>query len=483
MKDYEYIMKEERSDQKDEVPTVDEESEKDEEMPQDRVATLDESENREQSFIYKGDIEDRRKTRRRREKMLNKSTGLLAGAAAVTVVAGTLSSNICPICHQEIQEEVSYTCPICYEENCELWDDRNQEEITSIELEGDHYTVLSGNENQLGLRRISNKEWRDVENRTSAIRMKDGRRAYIHYVPDEYIEYDMVGNTSDGDRECLVPAVERMTREVEFFGSLNTEGEKHVTLVELIYMPDGTEPQEENLIYEVNEDYVTDLPYVYSELIPDTENLWLRISTTEKDLDIERLWKDTDVKVLDADVRELELGSSMVFIEDDKHACTWHKDYTKSLSMGWGADYSLYHGFEKMKYDFVRAGEQVEDLYMFYIEIASVEYEVVFDKWQELNNLAEKRGHNVWIPVYQLEDYKCNDITYQIYFADKTSELNSTNELYCVPEQEKSVAVRISVYDSDEKMSAVQDGVHLKDVLSDSDFAQVIQTLDNIYLR
>ena len=180
MKDYEYIMKEEWSDQKDEVPTVDEESEKDEEMPQDRVATLDESENREQSFIYKGDIEDRRKTRRRREKMLNKSTGLLAGAAAVTVVAGTLSSNICPICHQEIQEEVSYTCPICYEENCELWDDRNQEEITSIELEGDHYTVLSGNENQLGLRRISNKEWRDVENRTSAIRMKDGRLAAVH---------------------------------------------------------------------------------------------------------------------------------------------------------------------------------------------------------------------------------------------------------------------------------------------------------------
>lgn len=482
-----YIKAEEWPGQKDEAPA------KDEQPAEDESATLQESNLAERDTRSKNKTEQAKKSRRRREKMLNKSTGLLAGTVAVTVVAATLSANICPICHQENcswwddrnQQETTYVCPICSVENCELWDDINQKEITRIELEGDNYTILSGSEYQLGIQPVPIESglWREVENRTSAIRMKDGSRAYIHYVPDNYIGYTMVGNTSDDNRECLTPATEMVTREVDLFSDLYAEGDKHVTKVELIYMPDGTKPQEENLVYEVNDKNVTDLPYVYAKTVPNTENLWLRISTTEKNLDIESLWKDTDVKVLDADVRKLELGSSMIFEEDTKHACTWRVEYMRNHSAGWGANYRLYRSFEKMEYDFVRAGEQINNLYMFYIEIANVEYEDVFDSWQESNKLAKKRGHNVWIPVYQLEDYTCNDITYQIYFVDKNSELNSTIELYCVPKQEKSVAVRIPVYDSEEKISEVKEGLQLQNALVTGDFEQVVQVLDNIYRK
>ena len=69
--------------------------------------------------------------------------------------------------------------------------------------------------------------------------MKDGSRAYIHYFPDYYIEYDMIGNTGDGDRECLIPATEMMTREVECYSDLNVEGEKRPIAFQIF----GSDPE------------------------------------------------------------------------------------------------------------------------------------------------------------------------------------------------------------------------------------------------
>ena len=425
---------------------------KDEEPEKDEPATLDESACFvEGSTVKKKDTKETKKAQRKKADMLNKSAGLLVGAAAVVMVAGTITDG----------SNVQYTCPVCYVDNCEFWHQTFQCEYFFIKTgRGDFRTTPTGDIWQMGY--FQGEETQAIYNETIAIQLSDGRRAYMRHLAEDD-RYAMHCNNAYALNPQNVAAVQRLSYIDE-----KTDSE---VFVELVYMPNGEEP-EKTVIFE-NES----MDYVKLKLAVEEDNLWIRAACDDKSVDLDYVLNAGEVFISDA--HSYDLGDTLRFYDDEDVIRIWgdRNDYGYVRQLK-GNLFRIECGYTGRLFKVCNVNG-----FEYELEISSVAFEEHYERWISQNETAKARGHRIY-PVYRLEDVECNNMTYQVYLQDKETAVGYDGyNLVLSPVQEKNFAVTMSIDELAVDATTLQNGSPLMEVLTDSDFEKVMQVLDNIYLK
>ncbi len=380
----------------------------------------------------------------------------LAGVTVAAVAVVMLSNSIPELFGEAPLPGFNRICPICSDTDCNYYSFGERVDGLRISMDGDPvYTNL------LDIYDMSGFSHADEEDRQFAgsIRLEDGSRMLC------IIERDLCGLLGLGSRwygfedncDLRYPEFEAQTGRFYTVSDGKT-GEQHFVYTGILYMPDGSYPNE---IPQVLPAYYPphDSDSVVMEVlaVEHTENYYV-IAVTDMGAAVAR---DTISYVTALPVTTTEqtypLGKTMMFAEFQYT----HRTFNDHVSASTSACYDTMPGIDEeihfLEMDFYTKsyGIDISTWGSAELMFAAVSWMDVLETWEALNEKAPDSGHQVYFHTLRMDDLEVNGITYHEFavYSEHGDDAGYYDVwYYYVPAQEETITFVVNDRISHENM-------------------------------
>lgn len=231
--------------------------------------------------------------------------------------------------------------------------------------------------------------------------------------------------------------------------------------VELLYLPHGEVPDAKDY----PESSTCTLPldsYSYStvQAYPGCEGLWVRAYSNTPALLPEDLIEMTNISVQPASVQTISLGGTMTLEYDASQAPLFQTDEDKIISgtgtiaenssLGYTHSFSVVEDFPSSEYHFQYFAEESNPFFWgsHTICFSKKDYRDVVSRYNFLYDAAPASGHVQLFHFIPLASETINNITYDVYLEESTSDLGKTfskGPVWLIPQQEPTCCIKLPV--------------------------------------
>lgn len=398
--------------------------------------------------------------RTKRHKTAQRAFSLAAPVAVVTVAA-TLVTVVTP------PPVVGILCPVCGEESCHFYDGvfgqfLYEKDLTPAEPE------QSAADSGLSYEELSFSGQKAPAAPSHYLKTADGTNAGLttgnteQYLEDKGISVSINQNSYSTSvqgewgqsfyswGEILFYTVTAEDRYITIETTGEPSDDEQFALVELIYLTQGGEPQEQEDLYLGLNILVQPYAYTYECRKLDQENLWIRAYSYIDGVSASEIVDQAMVFTLPATPQQIHIGSSIVLSSPDTITLTGSRARSSALdnydwypSYGMGQEYLFRQVPDYSRYDLtVYEGESyITDIS---VQFAPYDWNQVQTAWSGLMTEAETKGHEGFMTSVPLQDVTVNGITYHVYLnftADPETGGYDCSEAYFVPETEPTCQI------------------------------------------
>lgn len=268
--------------------------------------------------------------------------------------------------------------------------------------------------------------------------------------------------------------------ENQYLGYGGKTDQKLQYYVQLVYLPDGSTPEEEtdqgyqSLIESV------DQPHTYAARQVGTEGLWLQAYSFTDSLTPEEMMDQVEPVILPAPGTDMELGSGLMLrwsegMLDGTHGSGWEfEGSTLTLADGSDIPVKRLKRINTTSYEFYVRGTDGEDV-RFTLRYTLYDWNQIQKAWARLYDGAAPTGHTGISTSLELQPVTVNDIVYRVYMNPLLREVGkemSGYTIFFVPENQPSLMIEMNADINDAEVAAgasldeVVNGERWKTVLS-----------------
>ncbi len=380
---------------------------------------------------------------KQKRKLSESLAGVTAAAVAVVALAGSLPEQLLGL-PSSPNTGVSSICPVCKDASCPYYD--SSDRVQGIRISMDEEPVFT---NLTDIYDMSGFSHADEEGRQFAgsVRLEDGSRMLCIFETDLRRLLGPGSRWYEFEYNCDLRYPDDPAQVGRFYTAVDEKsGDEHFIYVGLLYMPDGSYPDEIPMV----------LPAYYPEgnydnvvmevvTVEHTENYYvIAVTDMGSSLAKDLMSYVTALPVTTAQMT-YSLGSTMMFAEVEGTQRTFNDFYSNSCSMLYYTSFGEEKAIRFIEYDFPTKSYGLDFSSAGSAELlfASVSWVEIFKTWQALNEKAPDTGHEVYFQVHSLGDLEVNDITYLVYAVySESSEEEGYYEIwyYYIPSQEQTIA-------------------------------------------
>ena len=378
-------------------------------------------------------------SKKQRRKLSESLAGVTAAAVAVVMVSAATPSlrGISSGLNDLIPSEI---CMICGDLDCPYWDTDGME---GLRITSDAVTT-----------------WHDLDpyamngfvykngNQSSGLWLQNGERVTLQVDPYDEME-GLQKNHMNIDVWELGWRTDRPAYTNWEFMNLEDESGTNIghVVVQLVYYPDGVVPNKNYGLREVFLNEFGDDHYYFATSVDGIENVQLRVHTNADRFSNEEILDYCHVQVLKESNLTYTVGDTMTFTETEDVVRLWTDEVLSGYHRTLGFQYDSGEERKVMMFDVGHKHYYISG-YWNETAIAFLEdsWYNIFDQWQELNDNAASKGHQICFAMKHAGETTVNGITYDLYLTYTTAPVDGYNHFpwlshFYVPQQEPEIAI------------------------------------------
>ncbi|MGN0999134.1 MAG: hypothetical protein ACI4PO_06235 [Faecousia sp.] len=388
---------------------------------------------------------------KKRRKLSKSLGGLFIGAVAVVMAVSIIDVKD----NNDVTDEQDYftdigeyepvgegECLVCRQENCPYWVERYRNPGLTLTFDNDD--AFSGTETYEQM--LGKEPLTRTYTRSKCLYTPDGIRLFLSLEPSDMpfdiASYYVINGDTWIDSSGAFPVqgesavslrfqlegISQKARggvEEEEFGNL---------LLQLIYSPNDTVPEEGFRVMGEDWAYCATIPY------SGADHIWIRAYSGISQNFCNMALEYCKVDVLYGDGLSYALGQTMWLTENDKVGRLWWRDDTIggvcSNTLCEDQTYSLYADIKHRYYSIWSGYSEV------YISVThGATFTQLMERWMELNEDLPKNGHVEFFHLKELKSYTQNGITYRVFITWNDGPYNNGMTVILIPEQEQNISI------------------------------------------